>query len=64
MHAQLVETLRVLGVPAAPETAEMINAIVFAGSRLIESGTGLQTVWESAQGLLEPFVRASDQTTP
>jgi AcrR family transcriptional regulator len=68
MHAQLleplVETLRLLGVPAVPETAEMINAIVFTGSRLIESGTDLHTVWESARGLLEPFVRASEQTTP
>ncbi|MFG1697946.1 TetR/AcrR family transcriptional regulator [Nonomuraea sp. NPDC049309] len=67
MHAQLleplVETLRLLGVPAVPETAEMINAIVFAGSRLIESGTDLQTVWESARGLLEPFARASEQAT-
>ncbi|QYC38285.1 Fatty acid metabolism regulator protein [Nonomuraea coxensis DSM 45129] len=62
----LVETLRRLGVPTVPETAEMINAIVFAGSRLIESGTDLQTVWASARALLEPFVRASAelQSTP
>lgn len=67
MHQQLleplVETLRRLGVPTVPETAEMINAIVFAGSRLIESGTDLHTTWASAQALLEPFVRASSQTT-
>ncbi|GAA4531427.1 TetR/AcrR family transcriptional regulator [Nonomuraea ferruginea] len=63
MHQQLleplVETLHSLGVPAVPETAEMINAIVFAGSRLIESGTDLRTVWESARALLEPFLRAT-----
>lgn len=63
MHRQLleplVETLRSLGVPTVPETAEMINAIVFAGSRLIESGTDLETTWASARALLEPFVRAS-----
>ncbi|WP_327102673.1 TetR/AcrR family transcriptional regulator [Nonomuraea glycinis] len=68
MHQQLleplVETLRRLGVPTVPETAEMINAIVFTGSRLIESGTDLETVWESARALLEPFVRTPDSTTP
>ncbi|WP_433498307.1 TetR/AcrR family transcriptional regulator [Sphaerimonospora sp. CA-214678] len=67
MHRQLleplVEALRQLGVPTVPETAEMINAIVFAGSRLIESGTDLQTTWESARALLEPFVHASGKTT-
>ncbi len=67
MHQQLleplVEALRHLGVPTVPETAEMINAIVFAGSRLIESGTDLNTTWESARVLLEPFVRASGKTT-
>ncbi|MDA0637998.1 helix-turn-helix domain containing protein [Nonomuraea sp. MCN248] len=68
MHRQLleplVEALDGLGVPAVPETAEMINAIVFAGSRLIESGTDLETVWESARALLEPFVRARAETEP
>lgn len=68
MHEQLLrplaETLRRLGVPTVSETAEMINAIVFAGSRLIESGTDLETTWRSAKALLEPFVRASDTTTP
>jgi len=68
MHQQLleplVEALHHLGVRAVPETAEMINAIVFAGSRLIESGTDLQTTWESARTLLEPFVRTSGETTP
>ncbi|WP_182905065.1 TetR/AcrR family transcriptional regulator [Microbispora sp. H13382] len=63
MHQQLleplVEALRRLGVAAVPETAEMINAIVFAGSRLIESGTDLETAWESARALLEPFVRTA-----
>ncbi|GGO82606.1 TetR/AcrR family transcriptional regulator [Nonomuraea cavernae] len=67
MHEQLLEplvdALRHLGVPAVSETAEMINAIVFAGSRLIESGTELETVWESARALLEPFVRAAGETT-
>lgn len=66
MHQQLLEplaeALRELGVPTVPETAEMINAIMFAGSRLIESGTDLQTVWESARALLEPFVYASDNS--
>ncbi|MEV4461388.1 helix-turn-helix domain-containing protein [Microbispora sp. NPDC049633] len=65
MHQQLleplVEALRGLGVAAVPETAEMINAIVFAGSRLIESGTDLETAWESARALLEPFVRTADK---
>ncbi|MFG1619802.1 TetR/AcrR family transcriptional regulator [Nonomuraea wenchangensis] len=60
----LVETLRRLGVRTVPETAEMINAIVFAGSRLIESGADLETVWASARALLEPFVRASAETAP
>jgi AcrR family transcriptional regulator len=68
MHEQLLnplaETLRALGVPTVAETAEMINAIVFAGSRLIESGTAPETVWESARGLLEPVVRAWDRTRP
>lgn len=67
MHQQLleplVEALHHLGVRTVPETAEMINAIVFAGSRLIESGTDLQTTWESARTLLEPFVRTSGETT-
>lgn len=67
MHQQLleplVEALHHLGVRTVPETAEMINAIVFAGSRLIESGTDLQTTWESARALLEPFVRTSGETT-
>ncbi|MEV1198862.1 TetR/AcrR family transcriptional regulator [Microbispora rosea] len=66
MHRQLLEplvrALRDLGVSAVPETAEMINAIVFAGSRLIESGTDLQTAWESARALLEPFVRTAGTT--
>ncbi|WP_169984002.1 TetR/AcrR family transcriptional regulator [Microbispora sp. H10836] len=66
MHQQLleplVEALRRLGVAAVPETAEMINAIVFAGSRLIESGTDLETAWESARALLEPFVRTAGKT--
>ncbi|MEU8178404.1 helix-turn-helix domain-containing protein [Microbispora hainanensis] len=66
MHRQLleplVEALRDLGVSAVPETAEMINAIVFAGSRLIESGTDPRIVWESAQALLEPFVRTEGRT--
>lgn len=66
MHRQLleplVEALRDLGVSAVPETAEMINAIVFAGSRLIESGTDTQIVWESARALLEPFVRTAGRT--
>ncbi|GGP07197.1 TetR/AcrR family transcriptional regulator [Nonomuraea glycinis] len=68
MHQQLLEplaeTLRTLGIPTVPETAEMINAIVFVGSRLIESGTDPETVWESARTLLEPFVRTPDSTTP
>jgi AcrR family transcriptional regulator len=66
MHRQLleplVEALRDLGVSAVPETAEMINAIVFAGSRLIESGTDAQIVGESARALLEPFVRTADRS--
>jgi AcrR family transcriptional regulator len=68
MHRQLLEplaeTLRHLGVPTVPETAEMINAIVFAGSRLIESGTDLHTTWETARALLEPFVHTWNQPTP
>ena len=66
MHRQLLEplvqALGHLGVTAVAETAEMINAIVFAGSRLIESGTDLQTTWESARALLEPFVRTAGTT--
>ncbi|MEU8248736.1 TetR/AcrR family transcriptional regulator [Nonomuraea sp. NPDC048916] len=68
MHQRLLEplvvALRELGVPAVPETAEMINAIVFAGSRLIESGTDLETAWHSARALLEPFLRAAGETAP
>lgn len=64
MHRQLLDplvaTLRDLGVPTVAETAEMINAIVFAGTRLIESGTDQRTAWEAARALLEPFLRASE----
>jgi hypothetical protein len=68
MHQQLLEplvvALRELDVPAVPETAEMINAIVFAGSRPIESGADLETIWGSARALLEPFLRAPGETAP
>ncbi|MEV8638988.1 TetR/AcrR family transcriptional regulator [Streptosporangium sp. NPDC051023] len=61
MHGQLleplVEALRDLGVDDASSTAEMVNAVVHAGSRMIESGAGPENVWECARALLEPFAR-------
>nr|WP_231703674.1 TetR/AcrR family transcriptional regulator [Arthrobacter sp. zg-Y179] len=67
MHRQLltplVETLTVMGVPDPAVTAELINAIVHSSTRLLESGTGPETVEERVRELLGPYVR-ENRTIP
>lgn len=60
MHDELLQpladTLRNLGVRDVPRSAELINAVVHAGSRMIESDAPLDQVWESVEELVAPFV--------
>lgn len=60
MHAQLLEplteALSALRPTALEVTAEMVNALVHAGSRLIESGWDVETVWNSTRDLLSPYL--------
>ncbi|MFF4812520.1 TetR/AcrR family transcriptional regulator [Micromonospora chersina] len=60
MHEQLaiplIEALTALGLPDPATTAEMINSIVYAASRLIESGGEPAAIRERAGELLAPFL--------
>ncbi|MFZ3453395.1 TetR/AcrR family transcriptional regulator [Arthrobacter sp. 7Tela_A1] len=53
----LVGALKEMGSADPPSTAELINAIVHSGTRLLESGKSLQEVHELVRELLGPFVR-------
>lgn len=52
----LVDTLRSLEVPRPDRAAVLVNAVVNAGARMIESGDALDEVWASVEELLVPFV--------
>lgn len=60
MHDELLrplaDTLRSLGVADVASTAALVNAVVNAASRMIESGEPLDRVWASVVELVEPFV--------
>jgi len=60
MHRQLqeplIETLTELGVAGPESVAEMINAVVHAGTRMLESGQTLAEVHTHLRTLLGPFV--------
>ena len=60
MHRQLqeplVETLTELGVADPASLAEMINSVVYAGTRMLESGQTLEQVHSHLKTLLGPFV--------
>ncbi|WP_445153791.1 TetR/AcrR family transcriptional regulator [Arthrobacter sp. Hor0625] len=60
MHRQLQEpliaTLTELGVADAESVAEMINAVVHAGTRMLESGQTVAQVHAHLKTLLGPFV--------
>ncbi|MCC3282795.1 MULTISPECIES: TetR/AcrR family transcriptional regulator [Arthrobacter] len=53
----LVGALTEMGSADPASTAELINAIVHSGTRLLESGKTLQDVHELVRELLGPFVR-------
>lgn len=61
MHEQLshplVEALRVMALPDPATTAELINAIVYSASSLIEAGGDSAGIRARAGELLEPFLR-------
>ncbi|MET7424529.1 TetR/AcrR family transcriptional regulator [Dactylosporangium sp. NPDC005555] len=60
MHEQLstplVEALTALNLPDPATTAELINSVVYAASRLIESGDDPRTIRRRADELLAPFL--------
>ena len=60
MHRQLqeplIETLTDLGVPDPESLAEMINSVVHAGTRMLESGQTPDQVHSHLRTLLGPFV--------
>lgn len=60
MHRQLqeplVQTLKELGVKDPESLAEMINSMVHAGTRMLESGQSLEQVRGHLQAVLGPFV--------
>lgn len=72
MHQQLLDplvgALEAMGTPDPAGTAELINAIVHAGTRLLEAGTPLRAVQERVMELLGPYVRehggTAKETTP
>ena len=53
----LVSALRDLGTEDPHSTAELINAIVHTGTRLLESGTDQEQVGRLVRELLGPYVR-------
>jgi AcrR family transcriptional regulator len=60
MHRQLqeplIQTLKALGVEDPESLAEMINSMVHAGTRMLESGQSLEQVRSHLQAVLGPFV--------
>ena len=66
MHRQLQEplivTLTELGVADPESLAEMINSVVHAGTRMLESGQSLDRVHSHLRTLLGPFV--TEHQTP
>ena len=62
-HASLVEplvdALRDLGAPDPEATAELVTAVVYSASHMIESGTSLRTARSRAHELLAPYVAAA-----
>ncbi len=62
MHRQLQEplitTLGELGVEDPASISEMINSVVHAGTRMLESGQSIQRVHAHLHSLLDPFVAA------
>jgi AcrR family transcriptional regulator len=65
MHEQLstplLEALTALGLPDPATTADMISSIVYAASRLIESGGEPAAIQDRARELLAPFLRGALQ---
>lgn len=61
MHRQLqeplIETLTGLGISDPESLAEMINSVVHAGTRMLESGQTLERVQSHLRTLLGPLVR-------
>ncbi|RAN76319.1 TetR family transcriptional regulator [Bacillus sp. SRB_336] len=68
MHRQLqeplVETLMDLGVTDPASLAEMINSVVHAGTRMLESGQTLEQVHSHLRTLLGPFVTEHQTADP
>ncbi|MGO4189739.1 TetR/AcrR family transcriptional regulator [Pseudarthrobacter sp. TAF60_1] len=66
MHRQLqeplIETLTELGVADPESLAEMINAVVHAGTRMLESGQTREQVHSHLRTLLGPFVTERQST--
>lgn len=62
MHEQLLtpmrQALRELGAADPDATAELINAVVFAATRMIESGHDQAAARERARELLSPYLLA------
>lgn len=61
MHGKLLDplvgTLRELGAEDPAATAELINAIVHSATKLLESGSPVESVNARVTELLEPYVR-------
>lgn len=66
MHRQLqeplIETLTELGVTDPESLADMINAVVHAGTRMLESGQTREQVHSHLRTLLGPFVTERQST--
>lgn len=67
MHLQiqepLIETLRELGVAAPESMAEMINAVVHAATRLLDTGQSFDEVTNHLHAMLGPLVAAHGGTS-
>ncbi|WFE62024.1 ATP-binding cassette domain-containing protein [Micromonospora sp. WMMD714] len=57
LRAPFVEALAEHGAPAPAGTAELIQAIVYTASHMIENGVGEAKARSLARGLLEPYLR-------
>ena len=60
MHAMiqdpLTETLAELGIEAPEQVAELINAVIHAGTRMLENGIGIEAVTKHVDQVLAPLV--------
>ena len=54
----LTDTLAELGIEAPEQVGELINAVIHAGTRMLESGIGLDAVVRHVGQVLEPLVAA------